>query len=243
MIYAVGIGPGDNSMMTAEAVEAINRSDIVIGYKTYTDLIEKMTRNKTVLSNGMKAEVDRVKKAVELSKSGHTVSVVSSGDPGVYGMAGLILEMADGEDIEVVCGVTAASAAAALLGAPIMHDWCCISLSDLMTPLDLIYKRVELSSQADFVICFYNPRSKGRPDYLREAFRIIQKYRNPDTPVGIVRNAGRYGAAATIAALNTADLDSVDMVSTVIVGNSSTYVENGRMITRRGYTQRKESGK
>lgn len=235
MIYVVGIGPGGQSAMTAEAAEAINRSDTIIGYKTYIDLIENITVGKTVISNGMRAEVDRVNKAVELSKMGHTVAVVSSGDPGVYGMAGLVLERAGHEQVRIISGVTAAAAAAAQLGAPLMHDWCCISLSDLMTNIDVIYKRVELASEADFVIVLYNPRSKGRPDYLDHVLEIMKKHKSPDTPVGMVRNAGRDNFSMHIATLDTFDCSMVDMVSTVIVGNSSTYICDGRMITRRGY--------
>jgi precorrin-3B C17-methyltransferase len=235
MIYAVGIGPGSSETMTYEAMHAIENSDVVVGYKTYIDLIKQIIKNKEIVSNGMKHEIDRVKKAVEISKTGKTVAVISSGDAGVYGMAGLVLELAEDEEVKIISGVTASSAAAAVLGAPLMHDFCHISLSDLLTPLDLIYKRVELASQGDFVICFYNPRSNGRPDYLKNAFEIIKKYKQSSTPVGIVKNAERENQKSIVCTLDTIDYDEVDMLSIVIVGNSSTYIKNNKIITRRGY--------
>lgn len=235
MIYVIGIGPGKQELMTYEAVHAIERSEVIVGYKTYIDLVKDLIKDKEVVCNGMKQEIDRVKKAVEIAKTGKNVGVISSGDAGVYGMAGLVLEMAEGEDVEVISGVTASTAAAAILGAPLMHDFCHISLSDLLTPLDLIYNRVKLASEADFVICIYNPRSKGRPDYLKEAFEIMKKYKAASTPVGIVRNAGREDQRVSIYTLETMDYETVDMVSIVIVGNSSSYTENGKIITKRGY--------
>lgn len=235
MIYVIGIGPGKQELMTYEAVHAIERSEVIVGYKTYIDLVKDLIKDKEVVCNGMKQEIDRVKKAVEIAKTGKTVGVISSGDAGVYGMAGLVLEMAEGEEVEVISGVTASTAAAAILGAPLMHDFCHISLSDLLTPLDLIYNRIKLASEADFVICIYNPRSKGRPDYLKEAFEIMKKYKDASTPVGIVRNAGREDQKVSIYTLETMDYEIVDMVSIVIVGNSSSYIENNKIITRRGY--------
>ncbi len=235
MIYVVGIGPGSQDTMTYQAIEAIRKSDVIVGYKTYTDLIKDLIKEKQVVSNGMKQEIDRVKKAVEISKKGKTVAVISSGDAGVYGMAGLVLELSEDEEVRIVSGVTASTAAAAVLGAPLMHDFCHISLSDLLTPLDLIYKRVALASEGDFVICIYNPRSKGRPDYLKSSFEIMKKYKSGSTPVGIVKNAGRENQKAQICTIDTIDYESVDMLSIVIVGNSSTYVKNNRIITKRGY--------
>lgn len=235
MIYVVGIGPGGFETMTYEAMKAIEGSDVIVGYKTYIDLVKEIIKEKQVISNGMKQEIDRVKKAVEIAKTGKTVAVISSGDAGVYGMAGLVLEMAEDEEVKIISGVTASTAAAAVLGAPLMHDYCHISLSDLLTPLDLIYKRVELAAQGDFVVCIYNPRSKGRPDYLKNAFEIMKKYRDGSTPVGIVKNASRKGQEVYICTLDTIDYESVDMVSTVIVGNSSTYIKGNKIITKRGY--------
>lgn len=235
MIYAVGIGPGSREDMTFEAMNAIKRSDVIVGYKTYIDLVKDLVKDKEVVSNGMKQEIDRVKKAVEISKTGKTVAVISSGDSGVYGMAGLVLELAEGEEVRVVSGVTASTAAAAVLGAPLMHDFCHISLSDLLTPLDLIYKRISLASEGDFVICIYNPRSKGRPDYLKNSFEIMKKYKAGSTPVGIVKNAGRENQQVQVCTIDTIDFESVDMFSIVIVGNSSTYIKDNKIITRRGY--------
>ncbi|WP_312700778.1 precorrin-3B C(17)-methyltransferase [Sedimentibacter sp.] len=238
MIYAVGIGPGSRETMTYEAMSAIEKSDVIVGYKTYVDLIKDLIKDKEVVSNGMKQEIDRVKKAVEISKTGKIVSVISSGDAGVYGMAGLILELSEEEDVRVISGVTASTAAAAVLGAPLMHDFCHISLSDLLTPLDLIYKRVALASEGDFVICIYNPRSKGRPDYLKDAFEIMKIHKPGSTPVGIVQNACRENQAVQICTIDTIDYELVDMFSIVIVGNSSTYIKNNKIITKRGYERK-----
>lgn len=235
MIYVVGIGPGSQETMTYEARLVIEKSDVIVGYKTYIDLIKDLIKDKEVVSNGMKQEIDRVKKAVEISKTGKTVAVISSGDAGVYGMAGLVLEMAGEERVEVISGVTASTAAAAVLGAPLMHDFCHISLSDLLTPLDLIYKRVALASEGDFVICIYNPRSKGRPDYLKNSFEIMKKHKSGSTPVGIVKNAGRENQEVKICTIDTINFETVDMLSIVIVGNSSTYINNNKIITKRGY--------
>ena len=235
MIYAIGIGPGSRETMTYEAMSAIEKSDVIVGYRTYIDLIKDLINDKEVVSNGMKQEIDRVKKAVEISKAGNTVAVISSGDAGVYGMAGLVLELSEGEEVKVISGVTASTAAAAVLGAPLMHDFCHISLSDLLTPLDLIYKRVDLASEGDFVICLYNPKSKGRPDYLKNAFEIMKKYKANSTPVGIVKNAERENQEVRICTIDTMDYESVDMLSIVIVGNSSTYVKDNKIITKRGY--------
>ncbi|MDW5300466.1 MAG: precorrin-3B C(17)-methyltransferase [Sedimentibacter sp.] len=235
MIYVVGIGPGSKDTMTYEAMNAIKKSDVIVGYKTYIDLVKDIINDKEVVSNGMKQEIDRVKKAVEISKTGKTVAVISSGDAGVYGMAGLVLEIAEDEEVKIISGVTASTAAAAVLGAPLMHDFCHISLSDLLTPIDLIYKRVDLASQGDFVICIYNPRSKGRPDYLQHAFEIMKKYKSSSTPVGIVKNVARENQEVIICTIDTIDYDAVDMVSIVIVGNSSTYIKENKIITQRGY--------
>lgn len=235
MIYVIGIGPGSYETMTKEAIIAIEKSDVIVGYKTYINLVENLIKGKEIISNGMKQEIDRVKKAIDISKTGKVVSVISSGDAGVYGMAGLVLEMAGEEDVRIISGVTASTAAASVLGAPLMHDFCHISLSDLLTPLELIYKRVELAAEGDFVICFYNPRSKGRQHYLERAFEIIKKYKNPSTPVGIVKNATREKQEVHICTLDSINYELVDMLSIVIVGNSSTYIKGNKIVTRRGY--------
>lgn len=187
----------------------------------------------------MRQEIDRCKLAVSIALEGKTVALVSSGDSGIYGMTGILLEViaAEQADVEVIAvpGVTAASAAAAILGAPLMHDFAVISLSDLMTPLSLIQKRITCAAEADFVICLYNPKSKKRTTYLADAADRIAVYRAPDTPVGIVRNAGRPDQTAWFTTLSKLKEEPVDMFCVVLIGNSQTYLKNGKMITPRGY--------
>lgn len=237
MINVVGIGPGDLEMMTFKAKSALEESDVIVGYKTYTNLIMPIIKDKEIVSNGMKQEVQRCEEAIRIAKTGKIVSVVSSGDAGVYGMAGLILELLKGDDMKVniIPGVTASTAASAILGAPLMHDYCHISLSDLLTPMELIEKRIAMASEGDFVICLYNPRSKGREGHLEKAIEIIKKHRKIDTPLGIVKNAAREKEEKIITTIGEIDYTVVDMTSIVIIGNSSTYVENNNMITPRGY--------
>lgn len=237
MINVVGIGPGDLEMMTFKAKSALEESDVIVGYKTYTNLIMPIIKDKEIVSNGMKQEVQRCEEAIRIAKAGKIVSVVSSGDAGVYGMAGLILELLKGDDMKVniIPGVTASTAASAILGAPLMHDYCHISLSDLLTPMEIIEKRIAMASEGDFVICLYNPRSKGREGHLEKAIEIIKKHRKIDTPLGIVKNAAREKEEKIITTIGEIDYTVVDMTSIVIIGNSSTYVENNNMITPRGY--------
>lgn len=197
-------------------------------------MVKPLLTGKEIFSTGMRGEEERCRKAVELAED-KIVSVISTGDSGIYGMAGLILQMNSDKNVEVIPGVTASSSAASVLGAPLMHDNCNISLSDLMTPYELIKKRVELAAQGDFVISLYNPKSKGRPHYLRECLDIISKYRNENTPIGVVKNALRDGQEVTLFTLNSFDDSIVDMFSIVIIGNTQSYIENGRIITPRGY--------
>jgi len=238
-LTVVGFGPGSKEDMTFRAAKAIEEADIVTGYTTYTDILREFFPDKTYKSTGMMKEVDRCRMAVEDAMSGKRVAMVSSGDSGIYGMAGIIYQMADEMDaeidIETVPGITAASSAASLLGAPLMHDLALISLSDLMTPLDLIMKRVDCAGIGDMVIVLYNPKSKKRSDYLEQAVSILLKHRSGDTPVGIAKNIGRKDQEITITTLNGIDYIQVDMFCTVVIGNSQTYVSNGRMITPRGY--------
>ena len=240
MIYVIGIGPGGKEYMTLEAIEAIKNSDVIVGYKTYINLIEDMISDKEVVQNGMRKEIDRCKMAVEITKEGKDVAVVSSGDSGIYGMAGLILELVVKEDedikVKVVPGVTASIAAASVLGAPIMHDFCHISLSDLLTPWEVIEKRLRLAAEADFVVCLYNPRSKGRSEHLARAFEIMGEFKDGSTPVGIVKDAGREGEEKYICTFDTMNFEIVDMTTMVIVGNKSTFIDKDMMITPRGYT-------
>ena len=240
MIYVIGIGPGGKEYMTLEAIEAIKNSDVIVGYKTYINLIEDMISDKEVVQNGMRKEIDRCKMAVEIAKEGKNVAVVSSGDSGIYGMAGLILELVVKEDdaikVKVVPGVTASIAAASVLGAPIMHDFCHISLSDLLTPWEVIEKRLRLAAEADFVVCLYNPRSKGRSEHLARAFEIMREFKDGGTPIGIVKDAGREGEEKHICTFDTMNFEIVDMTTMVIVGNKSTFIDKDMMITPRGYT-------
>ncbi len=236
MISVIGIGPGGKRGMTLEAIEAIEKAEVLVGYVTYMRLIEEMTAGKTVVSNGMRAEVERCQEAIDIARTGKHVAVISSGDSGVYGMAGLIYELSDGKDeIEVIAGVTASSAAAAILGAPLMHDFCNISLSDLMTPYEKIMKRIDAAASADFVICLYNPRSKGRQGHLKHALEIIGKHQGLDVPVGLVKDAGREGETVHYTTIGTLDENLVDMTTVVVIGNSQTLMLGGKMITPRGY--------
>ncbi len=233
-LYVIGIGPGGLKHMTIRALEAIKESDIVVGYNKYIDMIKPILQDKEIFSTGMMGEEERCKKALQLSKE-KIVSVVSTGDSGIYGMAGLVLQMRLDEEVEVIPGVTASSAAASVLGAPLMHDSCNISLSDLMTPYELIKKRVSLAAEGDFVISLYNPKSKGRPNYLRENIDIIKKYRAGTVPVAVVKNALRDGQEVSIFTLDNFNESIVDMMSIVIIGNSQSYVKDGVFITPRGY--------
>ncbi|HIR97671.1 MAG TPA: precorrin-3B C(17)-methyltransferase, partial [Candidatus Merdisoma faecalis] len=221
----------------------IEKADIVTGYTTYVEMLKEFFPDKTYLATPMMQEVKRCRTAVEEAMKDQTVAMVSSGDSGIYGMAGIIYQVAEemGADIEIetVPGVTAASAAASVLGAPLMHDFAVISLSDLMTPLDLIMKRVDCAGQSDLIVCLYNPKSKKRTGYVEQAADILMKYRSSGTPVGIVRNAGRKGEQSQITTLGELKNAEIDMFSVVLIGNSQTYVSRGRMITPRGYNLEK----
>jgi precorrin-3B C17-methyltransferase len=233
-LYVVGIGPGGQEHMTLRAIEAIKDSNIIVGYNKYIAYIEHLIEGKEVVSTGMKGEEQRCRQALELSKD-NNVAIISTGEAGIYGMAGLILEMAKDEEVEVVPGVTASSAAASVLGAPLMHDNCNISLSDLLTPYELIKKRVTMAADGDFVISLYNPKSVGRPHYLMECINIIKEYRKGNTPVSVVKNALRQGQEIHNYTLENFDDSVVDMMSIVIIGNSSSYYKDGNFLTPRGY--------
>lgn len=233
-LYVIGIGPGGLDHMTIMAKKAIEESEVVVGYIKYIDMIKPMIEGKEVFSTGMRGEEQRCREALRLSKD-KIVALVSTGDSGIYGMAGLVLELMQDEDVEIIPGLTASSAAGSILGAPLMHDNCNISLSDLMTPYDLIKKRIENAADADFIISLYNPRSKGRPHYLKECIDIIRKYRKDDTPIAVVRHALREGQEVRLFTLENFDESIVDMFSIVIVGNTQSYIKNGKFITPRGY--------
>lgn len=237
-IYVVGLGPGDEKYMTQAAHAALMESEIIVGYDLYVELIKALIEGKTVLSTPMKQEVARCRMALEHALEGRTVAMVCSGDAGVYGMAGIVMEVAREHpevDIEVVSGITAAVSSAAVLGAPLIHDFAIISLSDLLTPWEKIEKRLRLAAEADFVICLYNPSSMKRKDYLRKACDIILEHQSPKTECGYVRNIGREGESAVLCRLEDLREASVDMFTTVIIGNSQTKQLNGRLVTPRGY--------
>lgn len=240
MLTVIGIGPGSEAMMTQDAIAALKEADVVVGYKTYTHLVKPLVGDKEVIKTGMCKEIERCHLAIDLAEQGKNVAMVCSGDAGIYGMAGLILEIVTKQkrnvEVRLVSGVTASIAAAALLGAPLMHDFCHISLSDLLTPWDVIEKRVKAAAEADFVICFYNPRSRGREGHLAKAFELMAPWTSASTPVGVVKAAGRKKQEKWITIFGEMDYSNVDMTSLVIVGNKSTYISDGLMITPRGYT-------
>lgn len=237
-IYVAGIGPGEYGQMTGRAIDALNNSDVIIGYTVYVDLVREHFPGKEFLTTPMRREVDRCVMAFEEAKKGKTVSMICSGDAGVYGMAGLMYEVGvDFPDVEleIIPGVTAATGGAAVLGAPLIHDFCLISLSDLLTPWEKIEARLLGASQADFVICLYNPSSKKRHDYLKKACDLMMQYKSPDTICGTVSNIGRDGEEGRIMTLSELRDTDVDMFTTVFIGNSQTKKMNGKMVTPRGY--------
>ncbi|MDP3112480.1 MAG: precorrin-3B C(17)-methyltransferase, partial [Thermodesulfovibrionales bacterium] len=259
-LYIVGTGPGTIEHITPYAQSVIKESDVIVGYETYLDLIKELTRGKEVISTGMTKEIDRCQKAVELAMSGRTVSVISGGDPGIYAMAGLVFELLRAEEqksgrakvktselpsfqasglfVEVIPGISALNACAARLGAPLMHDFAAISLSDRLTPWKLIEERLESAAKADFVIVLYNPKSLGRPEHINKAREIILKHRAPETPVGIVRAAMRENESIAVTNLRDMLNYDIDMQTTVIIGNSRTFVWDNWMITPRGYEKK-----
>ena len=243
-VTVVGLGPGAGQDLTLRARAALEACDLIVGYTTYLALVREAFPEKETLSTGMRREVDRCRAAVEAAAAGKNVAVVCSGDSGVYGMAGLIYEVAQDYppvEIEVVPGVTAAVSGAAVLGAPLMHDFAVISLSDLLTPWELIERRLRAAAEADFVICVYNPASHGRPDHLARAAAVLMEKLPKDRAAGWVRNAGRDGESRGLTTLDGLKEAPIDMFCTVIIGNSATRVINGRLVTPRGYRQTEEN--
>ncbi|MBE0522088.1 MAG: precorrin-3B C(17)-methyltransferase [Candidatus Methanoperedenaceae archaeon] len=241
-LYIVGIGPGSVEHLTKKAEKVLIESEYVIGNGTYIDQIADVVKNTEIIRSGMGGEVERASKAVELSRN-HVVSIISGGDANVYGMAGLVLEVAEKEgnvELEVIPGVTAISAAASLLGAPIVNDFAVISLSDLLTPLGMIERRLRAAAESDFIIALYNPKSRTREKNFAMAIGIIRQFRKNDNPVGIVKNATRDGESIVATTLGKVMEynDEIDMSTTVIIGNSESRLWNNRIITPRGY-QRK----
>ena len=242
-VTVIGLGPGGGADLTGRARAALEGCDLIVGYTAYIELVKPDFPEKEVLSTGMRREVDRCRAAVEAALTGKDVAVVCSGDSGVYGMAGLIYEVAQDYEpieIEVVPGITAACGGAAVLGAPLTHDFAVISLSDLLTPWEKIEKRLSAAAQADFVICLYNPSSRNRPDYLQRACDILLRDKDPNTVCGTVRNIGREGEEGKLLILAQLRDTQVDMFTTVFIGNSQTKVLGGKMVTPRGYLQRGE---
>ncbi|WP_349948861.1 precorrin-3B C(17)-methyltransferase [Lacrimispora sp. BS-2] len=237
-LYVVGIGPGSYEDMTIRAIKALKESEVIVGYTVYIDLIKEHFPHKEMLTTPMRREQDRCQMAIDEAKKGKTAAMVCSGDSGVYGMSGLILEMARQEEsleIEIIPGVTAALSGGAVLGAPLGHDFAVISLSDLLTPMELIEDRLRSSAQADMVICLYNPSSKKRAGYLKRACEIAMEYKSRSTICGFVKNIGRKEEEMAVMTLETLKDTQTDMFTTVYIGNSMTKLINGRMVTPRGY--------
>lgn len=237
-IFVVGIGPGEYEQMTIRAVNALQSCDVIVGYTVYVDLVKEHFAEKEFLTTPMRREVERCRMAFEEAKKGRSVAMICSGDAGVYGMAGLMLEI--GQEypdipVEVMPGVTAALGGGAVLGAPLIHDFCLISLSDLLTPWEKIEKRLLAAAEADFVVCLYNPSSKKRHDYLEKACDLMMRYKSPETVCGIVSNIGREGETGRVMSLKELRDTRVDMFTTVFVGNSQTTAIDGKMVTPRGY--------
>ena len=238
-LVVIGFGPGSKDDMTLRAVKAIEDADIITGFTTYIKLLQEFFPDKEYKSTGMTKEVDRCRMAVEEASKGKNVALVSSGDSGIYGMAAIAYQVADEMDaeidIEVIPGITAASSAAAILGAPLTHDTALISLSNRLTPWELIEKRLDAAAESDMVIALYNPKSHGRPDLIEKAFKIMGKHKDPNTVVGVVRNIGRKDQDSWISSMKDFDFSRIDMFCTVVIGNSKTYALDGKMITPRGY--------
>jgi len=242
----VSLGPGDPQYLAPRARTALERAEVIVGYKTYMDLIEpELLVKKETISTGMMKEITRCQMAIDRACQGKNTAVVSSGDAGIYGMAGLVLELLaeqnlmDHVKVEVIPGISSLSAAAALLGAPLMHDFAVISLSDLMTPWEDIRSRLEAAARADFVLVIYNPRSNKRDWQLEKAREIVLKFRKDDTPVGMIKNAMREGQAVKITTLSKLDVTDADMLSILVMGNSKTRILGKKMVTPRGYIEKR----
>lgn len=242
-IIIAGIGPGSKEDITPAVLEAVREADVVVGYKYYFQFINQYLKpGCECIDTGMKKERERAEQAFEMAKQGKTVVVISSGDAGIYGMAPLIYEMSQrGQDtlchpgVTVLPGISAFQKAASLLGAPIGHDMCIISLSDLMTPWEVIERRIKAAAEGDFVTAIYNPKSQGRYWQLYRLQELFLKYRSEDTPVGYVRQAGREEQEVKVTTLGAFDPEDIDMFTVIIIGNSQTYICDGKMITPRGY--------
>lgn len=237
-LYVIGIGPGDRDNMTERCLAAIERADVVVGYTEYIALVAPLFPQKPTFSTPMLREVERCREALRLADENRVVAMVCSGDAGVYGMSGLIYELSEEYpevEIEVVAGVTAALAGGAVLGAPLTHDFAVISLSDLLTPWELIEKRLACAAMGDFCVALYNPSSKKRRDYLQKACDIMLEYKSPETLCGYVQNIGREGQTAVVMPLSELRNATVNMFTTVFIGNAQTRNIGGKLVTPRGY--------
>lgn len=244
-LYIVGVGPGHHDHMTFKAKQAIEESDTIVGYETYVNLVQDLIEGKDIYRYAMTQEVERAHQCIDLAKDGKTVSLVSSGDPGIYGMAGLIYEILaqsgwdpkNGLSVEIIPGISALNSCASLIGSPLMTDFAVLSMSDLLVPWDIIVKRVEAAAQGDFVLVIYNPASKKRIHQLQDTRKILLKYRHHDTPVAIIKGAYRESQSIVMTDLKNLPnfSDRLGMISTVIIGNSSTYTYHDLMINPRGY--------
>ena len=239
-LYVVGLGPGDQGDMTVRALGALAQSELIVGYEGYINLIRDRFPGKEFFSTPMRQEVERCRKALEEAAGGKTVSMVCSGDPGIYGMAGLIYQLAMDYPpvaIQVIPGITAACSGAALLGAPLANDFAVISLSDQLTPWETIERRLRSAAAGDFCLALYNPASHSRPDTLRRACDILLETYPPNTPAGVVQNVGRDGESYLVLSLEQLRELPADLLTTVFVGNSTTRTVAGRLVTPRGYRQ------
>ena len=240
-VYVVGLGPGGEEFLSGQARAALEKAQVLCGYTVYVDLVRDLFPDKEAYTTPMRQERERCRWALETASAGKTVAMVCSGDAGVYGMAGLMLQLGEqypDAEITVVPGITAALSGAAVLGAPLGHDFCVISLSDLLTPWDVIEKRLECAAMGDFALCIYNPASKKRADYLRRACDILLRHKSPDTLCGWVRNIGRKGQESKVMTLSQLREEQVDMFTTVFVGSSATTLCSGRLVTPRGYEEK-----
>ncbi|MBR1853435.1 MAG: precorrin-3B C(17)-methyltransferase [Lachnospiraceae bacterium] len=241
MIYIVGMGPGAEEQMTGQAIRALEESDVIVGYPVYLDLLGDRFQGKEFLSTPMRQEVERCRMCFEEALKGKTVSLICSGDAGIYGLASLMYELkaeypaCEACELQVIPGITAANSGAAVLGAPIGHDFCVISLSDLLTPWEVIEKRLRAAAEGDFVIVIYNPSSKKRADYLKRACDILLEVMSPEICCGYVENIGREGTAYKVCSLGELRECQVNMFTTVFIGNSNSRILEGKLITGRGY--------
>ena len=246
-VNVIGLGPGSQDLLAPVARQTLRRAHVILGYRTYLDLIADIAPETPRRASGMRAEVDRAREALQLAGEGHTVVVVSSGDPGIYGMAGLLFEMREQSlldvEITVLPGISALNAAASLLGAPLMTDFAVISLSDQLVPLEEITRRLDMTAQTDFILCLYNPKGKKRVKPFEQACRILLTHRKPETVVGIVRKAYREGQEVKLVRLADLPDCDIDMLTVILIGNDKTGIIDGKMVTPRGYGNKYDIGK